>query len=183
MSSRKPRSCSAAEAAELIRSKDQLGLPLGPGQPPALLRALGEREEFEELMVFGALLMGLYPFFTRPGVKLRSGFFGPVERGLRASGHDVQSESSAQGTLKLHTPVPMSSQSGESCLQRVAASSQSPPVQTPAHSASSSQCVRPSAHRPMQSLSLMHLAPGVTPPSSHCPPAHTQVPPVPQSPS
>ncbi|HEY5657177.1 MAG TPA: acetyl-CoA hydrolase/transferase C-terminal domain-containing protein, partial [Myxococcota bacterium] len=31
-----------------------------------------------------------YPLFTRAGVHLRSGFFGPVERGLRASGFDVQ---------------------------------------------------------------------------------------------
>jgi hypothetical protein len=29
----------------------------------------------------------LYPLFTRTGVRLPSGFFGPVERGLRAAGH------------------------------------------------------------------------------------------------
>ena len=33
-----------AEAAALLRTRDTLGLPLGPGQPPALLRALGERD-------------------------------------------------------------------------------------------------------------------------------------------
>jgi len=79
-----------AEAAALLRPRDSLGLPLGPGQPPALLRALGERDDWEELGVFTALLMGLYPVFTRPGVRHLSGFFGPVERGLRAAGHDVQ---------------------------------------------------------------------------------------------
>ncbi len=77
------------EAAELVRSRDTLALPLGPGQPPAFLEALGKRESFEDLTVFSALLVGLYELFTRPGVRLLSGFFGPVERGLAAAGHDV----------------------------------------------------------------------------------------------
>lgn len=77
------------EAAALLRPRDALGLPLGPGQPPALLRALGERSDWEDLWVFSALLLGLYPLFTNPKVHLRSGFFGPVERGLREAGHDV----------------------------------------------------------------------------------------------
>jgi len=84
------RLASAREAAALIRDRDTLGLPLGPGQPPAFLEALGEREAFEQLTVFTALLVGLYEVFTRPGVRLMSGFFGPVERGLVAAGHDVQ---------------------------------------------------------------------------------------------
>jgi acyl-CoA hydrolase len=79
-----------AAAAALVADRDSLGLPLGPGQPGAVLEALGERERFEDLQVFSALLMGLYPLFIRPGVHLRSGFFGPVERGLRASGYDVE---------------------------------------------------------------------------------------------
>ncbi|CAG0998929.1 partial putative butyrate:acetyl-CoA coenzyme A-transferase, partial [Myxococcaceae bacterium] len=79
-----------AEAAALVRPRDRLAVPLGPGQPPAFLHALGERDDFEDLRVFGALLTGLYEVFTRRGVSLRSGFFGPVERGLRSSGHDVE---------------------------------------------------------------------------------------------
>lgn len=78
------------QAAALVRPRDTLAIPLGPGQPPAFLHALGERDDFEELRVFGALLTGLYKVFTRRGVTLRSGFFGPVERGLRSSGFDVQ---------------------------------------------------------------------------------------------
>jgi acyl-CoA hydrolase len=84
------RRLSAAEAAALIRPVDTLALPLGPGQPVGVLRALGERDDFAELVVFTALLTGLYPLFTRPGVRLLSGFFGPVERGLRNAGHDVR---------------------------------------------------------------------------------------------
>ncbi len=84
------RRCSATEAAALLRSRDTLALPLGPGQPVDFLRALGERDDFEELVVFTGLLTGLYRLFTRPGVRLLSGFFGPVERGLRDAGHDVR---------------------------------------------------------------------------------------------
>jgi acyl-CoA hydrolase len=79
----------AADAATLVNARDSMGLPLGPGQPAAFLHALGERDDFEDLVVFSALLSDLFRVFTRTGVQLRSGFFGPVERGLRASGHDV----------------------------------------------------------------------------------------------
>jgi acyl-CoA hydrolase len=84
------RRCSAAEAAAMLRPRDALALPIGPGQPVEFLRALGERDDFEELVVFTGLLTGLYRVFTRPGVRLLSGFFGPVERGLRDAGHDVR---------------------------------------------------------------------------------------------
>jgi acyl-CoA hydrolase len=80
---------SLTDAAALVGARDTLGLPLGPGQPTAFLHALGERDDFEELVVFTALLIDLFRVFTRRGVRLRSGFFGPVERGLRAAGHDV----------------------------------------------------------------------------------------------
>jgi acyl-CoA hydrolase len=77
-------------AAERVQPRDVLGLPLGPGQPPAFLHALGERDDFDELVVHSALLIDLYALFTRHGVKLRSGFFGPAERFLREAGHDVE---------------------------------------------------------------------------------------------
>ena len=35
------------------------------------------------------MLLQLYPVFTKPGVHLLSGFFGPAERALRDAGHDV----------------------------------------------------------------------------------------------
>ena len=38
--------------------------------------------DFDELTVFGALLVDLYTVFTRPGVRYLSGFFGPAERFL-----------------------------------------------------------------------------------------------------
>lgn len=81
---------SAAEAAGLLRPVDTLAVPLGPGQPGSLLHALGAREDFRDLQVFGALLLDLYAVFTRPGVHLLSGFFGPAERALRNAGHRVE---------------------------------------------------------------------------------------------
>lgn len=78
------------EAAELIGNTDTLGVPLGPGQPMGVLHALGKRERFDDLVVFGALLVDLYELFTRPGVHLLSGFFGPAERFLLESGADIQ---------------------------------------------------------------------------------------------
>lgn len=64
-------------------------MPLGTGQPLAFLEALGRRTDWQDLTVFCALLTGLFPLFAQKGVHLRSGFFGPAERALRAAGHDV----------------------------------------------------------------------------------------------
>src|SRR3569832_976116 len=73
----------AAEAAALMRPRDVLCVPLGPGQPGALLEALGARDDFEDLAIFGALLLAPYAVLFKPGVRVLSGFYGPVERVLR----------------------------------------------------------------------------------------------------
>jgi acyl-CoA hydrolase len=78
------------EAAALLRPVDSLSVPLGPGQPVTLLHALSERDDYEDLRVFGALMLELYPLFAKKGVRLLSGFLGPAERALLAAGHDVQ---------------------------------------------------------------------------------------------
>ena len=80
---------SAADAAALVHPADSLGLPLGPGQPPAFLAALGAREDWTDLRVSGALLLVMTELFTRPGVHYLSGFFGPFERYLRDSGANI----------------------------------------------------------------------------------------------
>ena len=84
------RRCTPDEAAELVRPDDTLGVPLGPGQPHELLHALGRREAFTSLTVFAALLVDFFPLFTRPGVRLLSGFYGPVERALAANVHHIE---------------------------------------------------------------------------------------------
>jgi acyl-CoA hydrolase len=84
------RELSAADAAALLRPVDTLAVPLGPGVPGGFLHALGGRDDWEALEVFGALLLDFYVVFTKPGVRLRSGFFGPAERALRDAGAKVE---------------------------------------------------------------------------------------------
>lgn len=79
----------AREAAGLLRRQDTLAVPIATGQPSAFLSALGERDDFEALSVFGGLLTEPYPLFARPGVRFTSGFFGPVERMMASGGIDV----------------------------------------------------------------------------------------------
>ena len=54
----------AQAAAARFERRDTLGIPLGTGQPPALLAALGERDDWEELRVYGALLAVGTELFT-----------------------------------------------------------------------------------------------------------------------
>lgn len=78
-----------SEAIEVIRSDDSLAVPLGPGVPGGFLHALGDRDDFTDLRIFGALLPDLYQLFVRSGVHYSSGFFGPAERFLRDSGASI----------------------------------------------------------------------------------------------
>src|SRR5215207_34890 len=80
---------SASEAAARLEPRDTLGIMLGPGQPPALLEALGKRDDWEELRVYGALLLVGTELFNHPNVHYLSGFFGPIERALRDRGANI----------------------------------------------------------------------------------------------
>jgi acyl-CoA hydrolase len=80
---------SAADAAALVRPDDTMAIPLGPGAPAEFLHALGARDNWSGLDVFGGLLLDLYTVFTKPGVHYFSGFFGPAERVLRDMGADI----------------------------------------------------------------------------------------------
>ncbi|MCZ7534926.1 MAG: 4-hydroxybutyrate CoA-transferase [Acidimicrobiia bacterium] len=84
------RTESLDSAASRVRAVDNLAVPLGPGQPSAFMHALAERDDWENLQIFGALLVDLYPIFLKPGVHHLSGFFGPAERLLREMGADIQ---------------------------------------------------------------------------------------------
>ena len=77
------------DAVALVRSRDTLAVPLGPGVPGGFMHALDARNDFEQLEVFGALMPDLYGVLTKPGVHYRSGFFGPAERFLRDSGASI----------------------------------------------------------------------------------------------
>lgn len=82
--------CTPEEAAALVRPRDTIGFGLGPGIPDAFLTALGGRDDWEDLVLGGALLLGYYTVLTKPGVSYRSGFFGPAERILLAEGHEIE---------------------------------------------------------------------------------------------
>ena len=84
------RSLSPEEAAALVRAEDTLAAPLGPGQTPAFLQALSERDDWENLTIFTGMLLGVYPLFRRRGVRMISAFYGPIERGLRDAGAAVE---------------------------------------------------------------------------------------------
>ena len=79
----------ASDAAARLERSDTLGLPLGTGQPPAFLAALGQREDWDDLRVYGALLAVGTELFTRPGVHYLSGFYGPLERALRDANANI----------------------------------------------------------------------------------------------
>ena len=80
---------SADEAAALVRPVDTVGMPLGPGQPPSFLEALGRRTDWEHLRIGGALLTVLTDLFTHPNVHYLSGFYGPLDRLLRDGGANI----------------------------------------------------------------------------------------------
>lgn len=77
------------EAAALLRPRDTLAIPLGPGQPPAFLEALGRRDDWVELRIGGGLLLAWSEAYRHPNVHVLSGFFGPVERALRDQGANI----------------------------------------------------------------------------------------------
>src|SRR5690349_20697091 len=83
------RRMSAEEAAALLEPRDTFAMPLGPGQPAALLEALGERDDWEELRIGTALLFVFTPLFQHRNVHYLSGFFGPIERVLRDQGANI----------------------------------------------------------------------------------------------
>jgi acyl-CoA hydrolase len=80
---------SVEQAAGRVDPKDTLGLPLATGQPAALIEALGRRDDWDGLRVYGALLAVSPELFQHPGVHYLSGFFGPIERLLRDGGANI----------------------------------------------------------------------------------------------
>ena len=78
------------EAASRLQPTDTLGIPLGTGQPPAFMAALGDRDDWADLRIYGALLLAWSEAFRHPHVHYLSGFFGPVERSLRDAGRQHQ---------------------------------------------------------------------------------------------
>jgi acyl-CoA hydrolase len=85
-----PSELSPTEAAALLRPTDSVGVPLGPGQPVDLLHAIGARDDWVQLDMHTAMLVDLYEFPMRSGVRTYSVFMGPAERLARDSGANLQ---------------------------------------------------------------------------------------------
>ncbi len=77
------------EAIRLVGAADTLALPIATGQPTAFLNALGKRDDFTDLVVFSALFVQPYALLQKSGVRVVSGFFGPIERMLKSLGARV----------------------------------------------------------------------------------------------
>ena len=84
-----PLELSAEEAAARLQAADTLGIPLATGQPPAFCAALGGRDDWADLRIYGALLLAWSEAYRHPNVHYLSGFFGPVERALRDQGANI----------------------------------------------------------------------------------------------
>jgi len=76
-------------AIDLVRTDDTVAAPIAGGQPAGFLTALAERDDWRDLTLFSGLLIAPYPVLTHPGVRLISGFYGPIERLLRTMGARV----------------------------------------------------------------------------------------------
>ena len=68
-----PGALTPQEAAARLEPTDTLGIPLGTGQPPAFMAALGERDDWADLRIYGALLLAWSEAFRHPHVHYLSG--------------------------------------------------------------------------------------------------------------
>jgi acyl-CoA hydrolase len=84
------RELSVEAAAALVHPRDAIGFGIITGTPTALFRALGERDDWEDLTFCGGLSLGSPKVFLHPNVHYRVNFFGGNERALMAQGADVQ---------------------------------------------------------------------------------------------
>jgi acyl-CoA hydrolase len=85
-----PLICTPDEAVGHIGATDTIGFGLGPANPDVFLTAMSRRDDWVDLTVGGALLLGYYEFLAHPGVSYRCGFFGPAERILLAGGANIE---------------------------------------------------------------------------------------------
>lgn len=85
----KGRRLELAAAAQLVQPRDTLSCGFVAGQPVGFLDALGARTDLEDVALYTGLLMRPYTLLQNPGVRILSGFFGPIERMARAAGGRV----------------------------------------------------------------------------------------------
>ena len=72
-------------AVALVRPRDTLACGFVAGQPAGFLDALGARHDLTDVTLYTGLLVRPYTLLQNPGVRIVSGFFGPIERMARAA--------------------------------------------------------------------------------------------------
>ena len=80
------RELSVSDAAALIAPHDTVLCGFVSGQPQGILEALGARTDLEDVELSTGLLAAPYALLQHPKIRVRSGFFGPIERMARAAG-------------------------------------------------------------------------------------------------
>src|SRR5438067_10007988 len=85
----KSRKLDLEAAARLVRPRDTLLCGFVAGQPVGFLDALGTRDDLEDVVLYTGLLIRPFALLQNPGVRVVSGFFGPIERMARAAGARV----------------------------------------------------------------------------------------------
>jgi acyl-CoA hydrolase len=76
-------------AARLVLPRDSVICGFVSGQPVGFLEALGARSDLVDVELHTGLLTRPFALLKNPGVRVVSGFFGPIERMARASGARV----------------------------------------------------------------------------------------------
>ena len=76
-------------AARLVLPRDSVLCGFVAGQPVGFLEALGARTDLVDVVLHTGLLTRPFALLQNPGVRVVSGFFGPIERMARASGARV----------------------------------------------------------------------------------------------
>jgi acyl-CoA hydrolase len=78
------------EILALLRPEDTLHIPLATGQPLGLMHALAGREDWKRLEIFTGLFVFPFPILQHPGVRVISGYYGPIERMLNQMGANIE---------------------------------------------------------------------------------------------
>jgi acyl-CoA hydrolase len=86
----KSRRLTAADAAALVRPVDSIATGFAGGQADAILEAIGARTDLTDVVLFAGLFSAPYRMLLQPGVRVVSGFFGPVERAARKAGARIE---------------------------------------------------------------------------------------------
>jgi acyl-CoA hydrolase len=84
-----PTTVTPDDAVDRLRAFDSVGTGLAVAQPPAFMEALGRRDDWADLRIYGGLFVVPSEAFKHPNVHTLSMFWGPTERNLRDKGLNV----------------------------------------------------------------------------------------------